>query len=128
MAHTQRPLQPIGRRRFIQAGRSRAPAGVPAAGFPPVPPATPNHPAVMSDGAACVVAWNAKAVKAGHGPKGWAEFWDVRALPGRRGLWKRPFQTMEVALMADGADKDKLYPLDVERALRSLGKIRQQIY
>jgi putative spermidine/putrescine transport system substrate-binding protein len=218
MADTQRPLQPIDRRRFIQAGLSGAAAGVAAVGFPRILRAKPSQMVivsgggaleeaftkayyqpwtartgikivtgpnttaklkamvearavewdvaqiaaevaapmarqgllepldysvidkarllpgvahehfVMSDVAAYVVAWNTKAVKAGHGPKGWAEFWDVRALPGRRGLWKRPFQTMEVALMADGADKDKLYPLDVERALRSLGKIRQQIY
>lgn len=76
---------------------------------------------VMSDVAAYHIAWNTKNVKAGAEPKSWAEFWKAA---GRRGLWKRPFQTMEVALMADGVAKDKLYPLDVERAFKSLDKIK----
>lgn len=75
---------------------------------------------VMSDVAAYHIAWNTKNVKSGA-PKDWAEFWKAS---GRRGLWKRPFQTMEVALMADGVAKDKLYPLDVERAFKSLDKIK----
>jgi putative spermidine/putrescine transport system substrate-binding protein len=83
---------------------------------------------LMCDVAAYIVAWNTKAVKGDRAPRTWAEFWDTQARPGRRGLWKRPFQTMEVALMADGVDKDRLYPLDVERALRSLAKIKPQIY
>ncbi|MBM3597288.1 MAG: extracellular solute-binding protein [Alphaproteobacteria bacterium] len=75
---------------------------------------------IMSDVAAYHIAWNTKNVKSGA-PQNWAEFWKAS---GRRGLWKRPFQTMEVALMADGVDKDKLYPLDVERAFKSLDKIK----
>ncbi|MCC6471079.1 MAG: ABC transporter substrate-binding protein [Alphaproteobacteria bacterium] len=76
---------------------------------------------IVSDVVAYHIAWNTKNVKPGAEPKNWAEFWKA---PGRRGLWKRPFQTMEVALMADGVDKDKLYPLDVDRALKSLDKIK----
>jgi putative spermidine/putrescine transport system substrate-binding protein len=83
---------------------------------------------LMSDVAAMVMAWNTKSVKTAAAPKTWADFWNVAALAGRRGHWKRPFQTMDVALMADGVDKDKLYPLDVERALRSLDKLKAQIY
>jgi putative spermidine/putrescine transport system substrate-binding protein len=80
---------------------------------------------VMGDIAAYHVAWNTKLVKPGTEPKDWPGFW---SFAGRRGLWKRPYQTMEVALMADGVDKDKLYPLDVDRALKSLGKIKDGIY
>jgi putative spermidine/putrescine transport system substrate-binding protein len=80
---------------------------------------------VMGDIAAYHIAWNTKLVKPGAEPKDWAAFW---SFAGRRGLWKRPYQTMEVALMADGVDKDKLYPLDVDRALKSLTKIKDGIY
>jgi putative spermidine/putrescine transport system substrate-binding protein len=84
-------------------------------------PGTAHEHFVMSDVAAYHIAWNTKNVKAGTAPQNWAEFWKAA---GRRGLWKRPFQTMEVALMADGVAKDKLYPIDVERALKSLDKIK----
>jgi putative spermidine/putrescine transport system substrate-binding protein len=80
---------------------------------------------VMCDIAAYHIAWNTKLVKPGTEPKDWPGFW---AFSGRRGLWKRPYQTMEVALMADGADKDKLYPLDVDRALKSLSKVKDGVY
>ena len=80
---------------------------------------------VMCDIAAYHIAWNTKLVKPGTEPKDWPGFW---AFSGRRGLWKRPYQTMEVALMADGVDKDKLYPLDVERALKSLSKVKDGVY
>ncbi|HUN48462.1 MAG TPA: polyamine ABC transporter substrate-binding protein [Stellaceae bacterium] len=80
---------------------------------------------VMCDIAAYHIAWNTKLVKPGMEPKDWHAFW---AFNGRRGLWKRPYQTMEVALMADGVDKDKLYPLDIDRALKSLAKIKDGVY
>jgi putative spermidine/putrescine transport system substrate-binding protein len=80
---------------------------------------------VMCDIAAYHIAWNTKLVKPGTEPKDWPGFW---AFSGRRGLWKRPYQTMEVALMADGVDKDKLYPLDIDRALKSLSKIKDGVY
>jgi putative spermidine/putrescine transport system substrate-binding protein len=80
---------------------------------------------VMGDIAAYHIAWNTKLVKAGGEPKDWSAFW---SFAGRRGLWKRPYQTMEVALMADGVDKDKLYPLDVDRALESLAKVKDGVY
>lgn len=80
---------------------------------------------VMCDIAAYHIAWNTKLVKPGAEPKDWPAFW---SFSGRRGLWKRPYQTMEVALMADGVDKDKLYPLDVDRALKSLTKIKDGVY
>jgi len=80
---------------------------------------------VMADVAAYHIAWNTKSVKAANAPKSWAEFWSFK---GRRGLWKRPYQTMEVALMADGVTKEKLYPLDVERALKTLGRGKEDVF
>lgn len=61
------------------------------------------------------------------GPKNWVDFWNTGKFKGRRGLWRSPICTLEAALMADGVDPKKLYPLDVDRAFRSLDKIRSSI-
>lgn len=60
-------------------------------------------------------------------PKNWVDFWNTEKFKGRRGLWRSPICTLEVALMADGVDPKHLYPLDVDRAFRSLDKIRKSI-
>lgn len=60
-------------------------------------------------------------------PKNWADFWNAEAFPGRRALSVYPEQMMEIALMADGVDKDELYPLDVERSIASLNKVQADI-
>lgn len=78
---------------------------------------------LLTDIAAYHIAWNTKNLK-GPAPKNWADVW---AYQGRIGLWKRPFQTLEVALLADGVPIDKLYPLDVERGLKSLDKAKAKI-
>lgn len=56
-------------------------------------------------------------------PKTWSEFWDTDTYPGARSLWKYPLSTLEVALLADGVEKEDMYPLDVDRALSSLDKL-----
>lgn len=60
-------------------------------------------------------------------PTSWADFWDLRRFPGRRGLRNNPRGTLEIALLADGVPADRLYPLDVDRALAKLDQIRSQI-
>lgn len=60
-------------------------------------------------------------------PSSWADFWNVDKFQGRRGLWRSPIGALEVALLADGVALDKLYPLDVDRAFKSLDKIRNHI-
>lgn len=61
------------------------------------------------------------------GPQSWADFWDVKKFPGRRGLYRHPNGPIEIALMADGVEPAKLYPLDIERALKSLDKLRPHV-
>jgi putative spermidine/putrescine transport system substrate-binding protein len=61
------------------------------------------------------------------GPKNWADFWDINKFPGRRALAKRPIDTLEQALLADGVPMDKLYPLDLDRAFAKLDKIKSHI-
>jgi putative spermidine/putrescine transport system substrate-binding protein len=62
-----------------------------------------------------------------NGPDSWADFWNVEKFPGRRSLRHSPLDTLEEALLADGVPPAQLYPLDVDRAFRSLDKIKPHI-
>lgn len=60
-------------------------------------------------------------------PQSWTDFWNVQKFPGRRSLRKNPIDSLEQALLADGVLLEKLYPLDVDRAFRSLDKIKPHV-
>ena len=60
-------------------------------------------------------------------PASWADMWNVAGFPGRRALRRDPIDTLEEALLADGVAKEALYPLDLDRAFRSLDKIKPHI-
>lgn len=60
-------------------------------------------------------------------PGGWSDFWDLDRYPGMRGLHRQAQTTFEFALIADGVTIPDLYPLDVERALASLERIRESV-
>lgn len=62
-----------------------------------------------------------------NGPRSMRDMWDVKRFPGRRSLRRSPLDTLEQALMADGVPRDKLYPLDVARAFRSLDRIKPHV-
>lgn len=71
---------------------------------------------------------NTRAFPQGRRPTSWAEVWDVPRFPGPRGFAsKANGGTLEAALLADGVPMDKLYPLDVDRALKVLDRIRDHI-
>jgi putative spermidine/putrescine transport system substrate-binding protein len=78
-----------------------------------------------NDVVATILAYRTDRVKTP--PKSWADFWNVAAFPGERALRKFPFDTIEQALMADGVPPAKLFPLDFDRAFRSLDRIRPHI-
>jgi putative spermidine/putrescine transport system substrate-binding protein len=67
-------------------------------------------------------------VTAGAVPEGWADFFDLAKIPGKRGLWRySEGGVFEFALMADGVAPDELYPLDIERAIAKLDTIKSEI-
>jgi putative spermidine/putrescine transport system substrate-binding protein len=72
-----------------------------------------------------VMCWDQKKIPDDKAPKTWAEFWDTRRYPGKRSMDANisDGSTLELALLADGVPLDKLFPLDVERALKSLDKL-----
>jgi putative spermidine/putrescine transport system substrate-binding protein len=73
-----------------------------------------------------VLAYDSQVLK-GNTPTSWADFWDLKKFPGKRGLRNNPRGTLEIALLASGVDAAQLYPLDVERALAALDKIRSSV-
>jgi mannopine transport system substrate-binding protein len=76
-----------------------------------------------------VLTYSKKAF-AGREPKNWADFWNVKDFPGPRGLpdtGDRDWWVPVVALLADGVPKDKLFPLDLDRAYKKLDEIRPNI-
>ncbi|MFD7161433.1 extracellular solute-binding protein [Kribbella sp. NPDC059898] len=75
-----------------------------------------------------VLVYNTKQLN-GAAPASWADFWDVKAFPGRRVLEDAAGEKppLEQALIADGVALDALYPLDVDRAFRVLEQIKPHI-
>jgi putative spermidine/putrescine transport system substrate-binding protein len=74
-----------------------------------------------------VFAYRTDAFRGRQAPRSWADFWNVRDFPGRRSLRRNPLDTLEQALLADGVPADQLYPLDLDRAFRSLDRIKRNI-
>lgn len=77
-----------------------------------------------------VMAYNADKLK--EAPKTWADFWDVKKFPGKRGLRKGAKSTLEFALMADGVKPADVYKVlatkeGVDRAFKKLDQIKGSI-
>jgi putative spermidine/putrescine transport system substrate-binding protein len=65
-------------------------------------------------------------------PKGWADFFDLKKYPGKRGLRQGPKTNLEIALMADGVAPADVYkvlatPEGVDRAFKKLDSIKNDI-
>lgn len=62
-------------------------------------------------------------------PKSWKDFWDTAKFPGRRAFLDSSFVApiLEIALLADGVDPKNMYPIDMQRAFRSLSKLRPHV-
>lgn len=94
-------------------------------------PAAVDEYAVGTDLYSVAMGFNTQAFPAtGPQPASWADFWDVERFPGKRTMKKDPRFTLEIALMADGVPLDQVYAdgqLDVERAFRSLNRIKPHV-
>lgn len=65
-----------------------------------------------------------------EGPKGWKDFFDAEKFPGSRTMpiaTKGNIPELVGALIADGVPADKVYPLDIDRAIRVLTKIKPKV-
>ena len=76
------------------------------------------------------IAYNADKLKTG--PTSWADFWDVKKFPGKRGLRKGAKYTLEFALMADGVPVKDVYKVlaskeGQDRAFKKLDELKPNI-
>jgi putative spermidine/putrescine transport system substrate-binding protein len=74
-----------------------------------------------------IISYNTKTVGGGNRPRSWAEFWDVKGKPGHRAMQMKAYGNLEIALVADGVPRDKIYPIDIERAFAKLDQIKPNI-
>lgn len=70
--------------------------------------------------------------KLAQAPTSWADFWDVKKYPGKRGLRKRAVYNLEFALLADGVKVADVYkvlatPEGVNRAFAKLSELKPYI-
>jgi len=77
-----------------------------------------------------VMAYNGDKLK--DGPKTWADFWDQKKFPGKRGMRKGARYNLEFALMADGVKPADVYKVlatkdGAERAFKKLGELKPVI-
>jgi putative spermidine/putrescine transport system substrate-binding protein len=77
-----------------------------------------------------VMAYNGDKLK--NGPKTWADFWDVKKFPGKRGMRKGARYNLEFALMADGVKPADVYKVlatkeGADRAFKKLGELKPNI-
>jgi putative spermidine/putrescine transport system substrate-binding protein len=88
-------------------------------------------PAQYRDYCAGGYAWSnvlGHSTKLGATPSSWADFFDTGKFPGKRAFPKSLYMgTVEVALLADGVSKDKIYPLDFDRAFAKLNTLRNDL-
>jgi len=78
-----------------------------------------------------VLAYRSDQTK-GAVPKGWADFWDTKKFPGKRGFRRGPKYALEFALMADGVPPADVYkvlskPEGVDRAFKKLDELKPNI-
>ncbi len=74
---------------------------------------------------AYVIAYNSERSK--RHPRNWQEFFDPKAIPGKRSIYNWPFGMVELALLGDGVKHEDLYPLDLDRAFNKLDSIRDHL-
>lgn len=57
----------------------------------------------------------------------WADVFDTQRFPGTRAFQDKPYYLYEIAMLADGADLDEIYPIDIDRVIRKLESIKSDI-
>jgi putative spermidine/putrescine transport system substrate-binding protein len=80
---------------------------------------------IFTSTGATAIAWNTKAFPEDKGPQSWKDFWDVKAFPGPRGLYKAIYYNYEAALLAAGTPKNQIYPVTDEKMKLVFEKLRE---
>ncbi len=76
----------------------------------------------------CLV-YNKKFFPEGKGLKSYKDFFDVKKFPGPRAMhnWGGPYDSLAIALMADGLSPDECFPIDFDRAFKVMDKVKPHI-
>ncbi len=91
-------------------------------------PATAQNPYVFASSVyTTIIGYRNDVFKGGSQPKSWADWWDVKKFPGARSMRNHPTDNLEFALIADGVPKDKVYPIDFDRAFKKLDQIKPHV-
>jgi putative spermidine/putrescine transport system substrate-binding protein len=72
---------------------------------------------------AMVMAYNTDKFPAGTAPKTWADFWNVRDFPGKRGSIGATRPPVEQAALAMNGDMAKLYPINLDAAFNKIREL-----
>ena len=80
---------------------------------------------IFTSTGATVMAWNTKAFPEDKGPTSWKDFWDVKAFPGPRGLYKQLYYNYEAALLAAGMPRSQIYPVTDDKIKLVFEKLRE---
>ena len=80
---------------------------------------------IFTSTGATVMAWNTKAFPEDKGPASWKDFWDVKAFPGPRGLYKAIYYNYEAALLAAGVPRSQIYPVTDDKMKLVFEKLRE---
>jgi putative spermidine/putrescine transport system substrate-binding protein len=93
-------------------------------------------PAAVGDCGVGIFVWSTVMAYDGDklkvGPRTWADFWDTKKFPGKRGMRKGARYNLEFALMADGVKPADVYrtlatKAGADRAFRKLGELKSSI-
>lgn len=93
-------------------------------------------PEAVSECGAGIFVWSTalayNAEKLAKAPTSWADFWNVKDFPGKRGLRKGAKYTLEFALLADGVKPADVYKVlgtkeGIERAFKKLDELKPHI-
>jgi putative spermidine/putrescine transport system substrate-binding protein len=70
-----------------------------------------------------IMAWRPDA----KAPKDWKDFFDTTNFPGKRALPDYPGYVLTFAALADGVTPDKMFPLDLDRAFKTLNRVKGDV-
>lgn len=80
---------------------------------------------IFTSTGATVIAWNTAAFPADKGPKSWKDFWDVKAFPGARGLYKQFYYNYEAAMLAAGTARKDVFPVTPDKVKIAFEKLKE---
>lgn len=75
---------------------------------------------------ATVLAYNSEKT-GGKVPAGWADFFDLKKFPGKRGIGNDSSAIIMMALLADGVLPEDIVPFDFDRAFKKLDSIKSEL-